>query len=160
MVADVVPDNRTFSLRPFPRRLQRSLMGFALAGTFFAFLVWSDHTNAWQLALSILAAAWGIPALFAWQVHSTGFDPLTRLVATPSGLEAYFREGGCRFNAWNAMRRLVIVEGFRHQSWAILTQDGALRWFGELEDPDGFMRLVAERSGLEWERTDRLPAEA
>jgi hypothetical protein len=146
-----------FPLRPFPRRLARSLLGFAAAGSFFAFVVWSDGTGGKGLPGAILLAAWGIPALFAWQVLRTGFDPLVRLVATEQGLEAYNRGGGCRFFAWKAMRQLVSIEGFRHRSWAIITEDSSLRWFGELEDPDGFARLVSERAGLEWESHTKLP---
>ena len=68
-------------------------------------------------------------------------------------LEAHYREGFARFVPWHGMRKLVQVEGFRHRAWRIETEEDPLRWFGELEDPEAFAQLVAERTGLAWDVT-------
>jgi hypothetical protein len=141
---------QTFHLRPFPKRLARSLTSFAVAGTVMAALVYQDGSFGRLLPLVMLALCWLIPLLFVVQIRRQGFDPLSSFVATDAGLEAHHREGGARFVPWQGMRKLVQVEGFRHRAFAIETDEDPLRWFGELEDPDGFARLVAERTGLEW----------
>jgi hypothetical protein len=145
-----VPE-QTFPLRPFPRRLARSLISFAVAGTVMAALVYEDGSFGKLLPLVMLMLCWAIPLAFWLQIRRQGFDPLTRIVATDAGLEAHFREGYARFIPWHGMRKLVQVEGFRHRAWRIETDELPLRWFGELEDPDGFARLAAERTGLAWE---------
>ena len=152
-----MPDSLTFALRPFPHRLVRTLLGFAGAGTVMALVVWSDGNGPRWLPLGMVIACWLIPALFAWQVKRQGFDPLVRLVATEKGLEAYDREGRCRFVAWDAVERLIEVEGFRHRSWAIVAGPETLRWFGELEEPEAFAGLAAERTGLSWEKQSQSP---
>jgi len=141
---------QTFALRPFPRRLARSLISFAVAGTVMAALVFEDGGFGRTLPLVMLGLCWLIPAAFWLQIRRQGFDPLTRFVATEAGLEAHFREGYARFLPWHGMTRLVQVEGFRHRAWRIETEELPLRWYGELEDPDAFAALVAERSGQAW----------
>jgi hypothetical protein len=150
-------ESQVFPLRPFPRRLMRSLVTFAGAGTLMAFVVWSDGMGGPWLPIAILAACWLIPALFAFQIWRGGFDPLLRFVATDQGVEAHFRDGTSRFLPWDAITRLVTVEAFRNRAWAIASTQGAVRWFGELQDPEAFERLVAERTGKEWESHARYP---
>ena len=152
-----MPAPVAFPLRPFPRRVMRSLAMFALAGAVFAAVVWQDGMGRPWLPLVLLAASSLVPLLFALQIRATGFDPLERLVVTDEGLEAHFRDGTRRTVPWPAMRRLVQVEGFRYRAWAVTSLNGPLRWFGELEDPDGFAALVAERSRLSWEHLASMP---
>lgn len=153
-------ESRVFPLRPFPRKLLRSLLTFAGAGTLMAFVVWSDGMGGRWLPIGILAACWGIPALFAFQIWRGGYDPLLRFVTTEQGMEAHYRGGDSRFIPWGSITRLVLVEGFRNKAWAILSEQGTVRWFGELEEPDAFERLVAERTGHAWESEARFPSEA
>jgi hypothetical protein len=144
---------QTFPLRAFPRRLARSLISFAGAGTFMAALVYQDGGFGRMLPLVMLVVCWLIPLAFWLQIRRQGFDPLSRFVATEAGLEAHYREGFARFVPWHGMRKLVQVEGFRHRAWRIETEEDPLRWFGELEDPEAFAQLVAERTGLAWDVT-------
>lgn len=153
-------DARVFRMRPFPRRLLRSLLMFAGAGTLMAYVVWSDGMGGAWLPLAILLSSWAIPASFAWQIRRNGFDPLERLTISDEGLEASYRDGQSRLVPWAAMQRLVQIEGFRYRAWAVVSLAGPLRWFGELEDADAFAAIVAERANLSWETTDKLPAEA
>ncbi|MDB5101548.1 MAG: hypothetical protein JWM80_5969 [Cyanobacteria bacterium RYN_339] len=141
---------QTFPLRAFPRRLARSLASFAAAGTVMAGVVYQDGGFGHLLPLVMLGLCWLIPLAFWFQIRRNGFDPLARFVATEAGLEAHLREGGARFIPWAGIRKLVQVDGFRHRAWAIETDEAPLRWYGDLEDPDGFAALVAERTGLAW----------
>jgi hypothetical protein len=150
-------ESRVFSLRPFPRRLLRSLLTFAFAGTLMAFVVWSDGMGGPWLPAGILAACWAIPLLFAWQIRRGGFDPLLRIVTTEQGLEAHYRDGASLFLPWEAITRLVAVHAFRNQAWAIVAPQGAVRWFGEMEGREDFEQLVAARTGLAWEAHDKYP---
>lgn len=148
---------QAFFLRPIPRRLMRSLLSFAGAGTLMAAAVSTDAGTHRLVPALMLAACWGIPLLFWWQIRRQGFDPLERLVATDLGLEAHFRAESVRFIPWHGMRRLLRIEGFRHQARAIITDELPLRWFGELEAPETFEQLVVERTGLEWELAASVP---
>ncbi|MFP5500961.1 MAG: hypothetical protein ACLGIN_00640 [Candidatus Sericytochromatia bacterium] len=150
-------EQREFPLRPFPRRLIRSLVGFAAAGTIMALVVWSDGMGGPWLPLAIALPCWLIPMAFAWQVHRQGFDPLCRLVVDDRGLTAHSRDGQARFVSWPAVTRLVQAEAFRYKAWAVIGAEQPIRWHGELEDPDGFQAFMAERTGLAWEHASRLP---
>jgi hypothetical protein len=150
-------ESLVFPLRPFPRKLLRSLLTFAAAGTLMAFVVWSDGMGRPWLPMAILLGCWSIPVVFAVQIRRGGFDPLLRFVATDQGVEAFFRDGGSHFLPWQSITRLVAVQAFRNRAWAIVAEQGAVRWFGELEQPEAFEALVAERSGKAWEHTDRYP---
>ena len=152
-------ETRTYKMRPFPRKLMRSLVTFAVAGTVMAAVVWSDGMGTPWLPLFILLACWLVPVYFAVQIRRHGFDPLLRFEASERGLEAHYREGPARFVPWTAMTQLVQVEAFRNRAWAIMAPGGALRWFGELEDPETFNALVAEKTGLNWDVQSRFPEE-
>lgn len=151
---------REFKLRPFPRRLLRSLVGFAAAGTVMAAVVWSDGMGRPWLPLAIAVPCWLIPLAFAWQIHRQGFDPLCRLDADDRGLTAHYRDGQARFVAWGAITRLLQIEAFRYKAWAILGAERPIRWHGELEAPEAFQAMVSERTGLAWEYETKLPDEA
>ena len=144
-------DELSFPLKRFPARLARSLCSFAAAGTAMAAVVWHDGSAGHWVPLFLLVGSLGVPLAFYWQIWRAGFDPLQRLVATPAGLEAHSRVEGVRFIPWQAMQRLVQIEGFRYRAWAIFADEPPLRWFGELDDPQRFADLVAERTGLQWE---------
>lgn len=153
---DTPPES--YALRLYPRRLLRSLLAFAGAGTLMAGAVWSDGTGGPLLPAGMLAACWAIPLLFAWQIRRHGFDPLERLTLTDDGLLATYRDGQKRLLPWRGMTRLVAVDGYRNRSWAVLHADApALRWFGELEDEQGFADRLAARSGLAWEYANQPP---
>ena len=150
-------ESQVFPLRTFPRRLLRSLVTFAAAGTLMAFVVWSDGMGGLWLPMVILAACWAIPLLFAYQIWRGGYDPLQRFVVTEQGIEAHYRDRESRFIAWDEVSRLVAVEAFRNRAWAIVAPLGGVRWFGELEDVDAFTRLVAEKTGKTWETHASYP---
>ncbi|MFN3432589.1 MAG: hypothetical protein ACK46X_21910, partial [Candidatus Sericytochromatia bacterium] len=71
-------ESLVFPLRPFPRKLLRSLLTFAAAGSLMAFVVWSDGMGRPWLPAVILVGCWSIPVLFAVQIRRGGFDPLLR----------------------------------------------------------------------------------
>lgn len=150
-------ESHIYPLRAFPRRLLRSLLTFAAAGTLMAFVVWSDGMGGPWLPAALLAACWAVPAIFAFQIWRGGFDPLQRFVTTEQGVEGHFRDGRSLFLPWADVTRLVAVQAFRNRAWAIVAPQGALRWFGELADPDAFTRLVSERTGKEWESHTSYP---
>ena len=155
-VSPPAPD--VYPLRRYPRRLLRSLLAFAGAGTLMAGAVWSDGTGGPALPAFLLATAWAIPAIFAWQIRRHGFDPLAALAFTDDGLLATYHDGHRRLLPWRGMARLVAVEGHRNRSWAVLHEAApALRWFGEVEGEDGFAARLAERSGLAWELVGMAP---
>lgn len=150
------PDS--FALRLYPRRLLRSLITFAAAGTLMAAAVWSDGTGGLALPTLILAACWAIPAMFAWQIRRNGFDPLERLTFTDDGLLATYRDGNKRLLTWAGISRLVAVEAYRYRAWVVChAHVPAVRWFGELEDEHAFTARLAERTGLSWERESKPP---
>lgn len=142
----------SYPLRAFPRRLVRSLLGFAAAGTFMAFAVWSEGTGGPWLGPGMALACWGIPAAFAWRIRRQGFDPLARIELTDDGVLAVARDGSRRLLTWAGIDRLVQVDGFRNRSWMIgHAHVPALRWYGEVEDEAGLEAALAARTGLEWE---------
>ena len=149
-----------FPLRPFPHRLRRSLVTFAFAGTVMAAVTLADSTVPRAVPALLLLAGWGIPAAFAWQVRRHGFDPLEALTLTEDGLLATYHDGHRRLLPWAGMARLVVVLAPRQRSWLVTHEDAPpLRWFGELEDEDGFAARLAERSRLAWEVLPAEPAE-
>ena len=139
----------TFLLPPFPPRLRAALLKFAAAGTLLAAVVAADGARG--LPAILLAAAWGLPLAFAWQVRREGFDPLASLTLAEDGLLATFRDGTKRLLPWRGMSALVRVEGRRQRAWEVRHEDApALRWFGEVDDLDAFEAALAARSGLPW----------
>lgn len=150
------PDS--YPLRPFPRRLARSLLTFAGAGTLMAAAVWSDGTGGPWLPALIAAACLALPAIFAWQIRRHGFDPLESLAITDDGLLATYRDGNKRLLVWAGITRLVEVEAFRNRGWVVChAHVPALHWFGELVDLEGFAERLAARTGLAWERRATPP---
>jgi hypothetical protein len=149
---------QVFVLRAVPRRLMRSLVSFAGAGTLMAALVYRDGSFGHLLPLVMLVACWFIPFAFWAQIRKQGYDPLERMLATEAGLEAHYKAEGVRFVPWSGMRRLIQIAGYRYRAWTIITDDTPLHWFGELAEPDAFAILVADRTGLAWELESQLPA--
>lgn len=149
--------DRDFPLHRFPRKLMRSLVTFAGAGTLMAFVVWSD--GEWNVAIPVmlLVLSWLTPAIFAFQIKTRGFDPLERLQATEASLVAHYRDGHVRTIPWPSIKRLLHIEGFRHRSWAIVTDEEPLRWYGELAAPEDFAQEAAARTGLAWEMVSSMP---
>lgn len=151
-------DERDYRLHRFPRKLIRSLVGFAAAGTIMALVVWSDgEWGVWAPGF-IFVMSWLVPIIFTLQVLKRGFDPLERLVATDDRLTAHFRDGETRQVLWTSVTQLLQVEGFRYKAWAVVAETGTIRWFGELEQPDAFLKEATERTGLQWEFASELPA--
>lgn len=147
----------TYELRAFPHRLLRSLAGFGLAGSAMAAAVWADGAGRPWLPLLIALAAWAVAGGFAWQVLAQGYDPIAALALSPEGLTAHTREGGRTFVPWRCVQRLIAVESSRARGWAVVSEVGTIRWFGELADPEAFMAAVAEASGRAWEYEPRWP---
>lgn len=150
-------DDRQFPLNRFPKKLMRSLIKFAAVGTLMAGAVWWDGDFGPWIPLALLVFSWATPAIFAYQIHSQGFDPLTRLDATEAGLMAHYQDGNVRMVPWRSIQRLLQIEGFRHRSWAVITDHEPLRWFGELKSPEAFAEEAAARTGLAWEVVPAMP---
>lgn len=152
-------ETRLFPLRPFPRKLMRSMAFFAGAGTLMAWTVYSDGVGGWPLPLAILLGSWVLPAVFAAQIARNGFDPVEQLIEGPDGLEALYRDGTRRAIGWTEVAGLYRVEAFRYRAWVVMGHNGVtIRWFGEVEDLEVLMAQIAERSGKAWETVSRLDA--
>lgn len=150
-------ESHVYPMRTFPRRLLRSLVTFAAAGSLMAFVVWSDGMGRPWLPAIILVSCWAIPALFAFQIWRSGFDPLVRFVTTEQGVEAHYRDGRSLFLPWGDVSRLIAVEAFRNKAWAIVAPQGAMRWFGELAEAQAFSHLLTEKTGKAWETHASYP---
>jgi hypothetical protein len=146
-----------FRLRPFPKRLKRSLLSFAVVGTLLALMIASDGTGGPWLPYGVALTAWLIPLAFAWQIKKQGYDPLSAFETSEIGLTAHFHDGHNRFLAWESMNELLNLSGFRHRSWVIHSDEPPLRWFGELENPALFFTLVSEKTGKEWKIQPSVP---